>query len=61
MNLALWAIAGLLALVALTGGVTKVSCPGSNWLRRLAGDGPETPAPASSRPSACSSHPLRSA
>ena len=39
MNLALWAIAGLLALVALTGGVTKVlvpkeklaAAPGGGW------------------------------
>jgi hypothetical protein len=27
MNLALWAITGLLALVALTGGVTKIFVP----------------------------------
>ena len=31
------------------------------WLRRLVGDGPETPASASSRPSACLSSSLRSA
>jgi hypothetical protein len=39
MNLALWAIAGLLAVVALTGGVTKVfvpkeklaAAPGGGW------------------------------
>ena len=41
MNLALWAIAGLLALVALTGGVTKVfvskeklaAAPGGSWTK----------------------------
>jgi hypothetical protein len=60
MNLALWAIAGLLAVVALTGGVTKVFVPKErNWLLRLVGDGPEAPASASSRPSACLSSSLR--
>ena len=41
MNLALWAITGLLALVALTGGITKVfvskeklaAAPGGSWTK----------------------------
>jgi DoxX-like family len=33
MNLALWTTTGLLAVVALTGGVTKVLVPRTNWLR----------------------------
>jgi hypothetical protein len=61
MNLALWTIAGLLALVALTGGVTKVFVPKEKLAAAPGGGGPETPASGSSRPSACLSSSLRSA
>jgi hypothetical protein len=61
MNLALWVIAGLLALVALTGGMTKVFIPKEKLAAAPGGDGPQKPASASSRPSAFLSSSLRSA
>lgn len=51
MNLALWIATGLLAVVALGGGVTKMFVPGAKLAAAPGGGGPPTSAPASSRPS----------
>ena len=51
MNLTLWIIAGLLAVVFVVEGVSKLTMPKRSWLRPPAGDGSKTSAPAPSRPS----------
>lgn len=54
MNLALWIGAGLLAAVALVGGITKAFVPKEKLAAANGGDGPKTSASALSKPSAAS-------
>lgn len=49
MDLALWIVAGLLAAVALAGGVTKTFVPKETLAAAHGGDGPPTSASPSSR------------
>jgi hypothetical protein len=50
MNLALWIATGLLAGVALVAGISKTFVPKEKLAEQSAGNGPNTPASASSRP-----------